>query len=735
MPSNERPELIAGDIISFKNKLWRVESNNGFMLSANNLDPNDKHITFSWIGNIIGHEYTLVSRVGQEITALDEENNSRFPDLVLVANVQGIEFYSNPNNPTLLITYNENYTIEADEDAQRACKRIFEHYYSENLAENIENQQAEWDRIGTQIATRYYEPHYEDGDFMNKEVIQMAKKRVKPVGLEEREEAKHPEVELANSISIMDYARKKGYVIDFENDRVAEIQDVLTDNLISVNKKNNSWEVEDADGTTAHGNTIRFAKRMGEMHWTAAMDTLVEDRAKYLSAEEYNTAYEKEHQPEKIENVIKDKEPVPEHSESQPQPKIQEKQTQEENQVQAEQKAPEQPVPKLAESDMEKEEEEEIFHSLHSPKKTFSREQLAEIIAGTKKGLDIKVFDKLELAPVQMKELRLALEDGVDLSKFAFASVPAAYVKEVRLAVKDGLDIKPFRLKNKECVFTTDQAKEIRLGMKHGLTAEQLKIIAKKELGADVMKELRLGMQDGLEIMSSFNTGNYTAKDIHTIRMNLFVKQVMETLKEQLSKLYNTIHEALSNRLKVQHPDLTQEEIQQEVSMDMKDTVKEICEAIEDEVADKSIEEKKNILVKVFDKVVEIGNAIEEVTNEDKATAFEHAAEKYIDTVEEKSLQKNARESLKEGYVEEFFQYEENHNIQIAEFCQKVIADTSLGNDQKVELLQKTFGNLYGAKATQSLLEHLPEPQPKVPEVVQEMEIQTEYVEESELEP
>lgn len=78
--------------------------------------------------------------------------------LNLVADIQGIEFYSPETNPTLIITYNENYHIDAVEDVQKACRRIFKNYYEEELFEHLKRQKKAFEKIKEPAPIRYYEP-------------------------------------------------------------------------------------------------------------------------------------------------------------------------------------------------------------------------------------------------------------------------------------------------------------------------------------------------------------------------------------------------------------------------------------------------------------------------------------------------------------------------------------------------------------------------------------------------
>ena len=76
----EKPDLVAGDVIEYDGKRWEVMSNDGFMLSAENLDKNDRERAFSWVGNIKDYNYTLISRKEldnskEEASKLNVDNN------------------------------------------------------------------------------------------------------------------------------------------------------------------------------------------------------------------------------------------------------------------------------------------------------------------------------------------------------------------------------------------------------------------------------------------------------------------------------------------------------------------------------------------------------------------------------------------------------------------------------------------------------------------------------------
>ncbi|MFI3325991.1 MAG: hypothetical protein R3Y35_07430 [Clostridia bacterium] len=55
-------ELFVGDIFEYNNKQWKVKSNDGFMLSADNTDENDSDSSLMWVGSIENHNYKVIER-------------------------------------------------------------------------------------------------------------------------------------------------------------------------------------------------------------------------------------------------------------------------------------------------------------------------------------------------------------------------------------------------------------------------------------------------------------------------------------------------------------------------------------------------------------------------------------------------------------------------------------------------------------------------------------------------
>ena len=531
----------------------------------------------------------------------------------------------------------------------------------------------------------------------------MATRKNAIIGVEDKakEREEHSETMLANQISIVDFARKNNLVINFEDEKIAKIQDVISEEEITVYKENNTWQVYENKKMTG-GRTIRFAARMLEMDNYAASDMLVENRAMYCSSNEYNEEYTKQHS--KL-------------AETKNEPVIQKEKDKAVSQ-------------KRGIQTKVQEETEKVPLPTH-----FSKIQMAEILAGAKRGLNIKVYDKIELSADQMRELRLGLEKDVNLSKFAYRQVPAEYIKEVRLAAQDNLDVKVFALKNEQCIYTAAQAREIRLGLKAGLSQKQMNVFTKKDLNPYVMRELRLGLKDGLDVMADFNNGLYTAKDIHTVRMHLMVKKFLESLKQKMSMLFEQMREAIRSSIEKQKPEMTEHAVMEETDLQIKDTVKALYETIEEAISEKDIEDKKEILAGVFQKVVAIGNAIEEIyPDKEKGEAFQEAATQVENTIQQNALKNKALEAVKTDYAEKFAESEQQHNLQIVEITEKLMNEP-LSVEQKKEILMENLNYEISEEAIKSIMEHITEPASH--EVLKSQEVQMqvmEYMEDFEFE-
>ena len=223
------------------------------------------------------------------------------------------------------------------------------------------------------------------------------------------------------------------------------------------------------------------------------------------------------------------------------------------------------------------------------------------------------------------------------------------------------------------------------------------------------MKELRLGLQNGLNVMADFNNGLYTAKDIHTVRMHLMVKQFLESLKQKMAMLFEQVKEAIRTSIEKQKPESTAQEVMEETDLQVKDTVKALYEAIEESISEKDIETKKEILAGVFEKVVAIGNAIEELyPDKEKGEVFQEVASRVEETIYENTLKDKALNALKIDYAEKFAESEQQHNMKIVEITEQLMKEP-ITKEQKKEVLLDNLNYEISESAIESLMEYMPQ--------------------------
>ena len=513
-------------------------------------------------------------------------------------------------------------------------------------------------------------------------------------------------ITLANSVSIVDYARKNGLEITFEDESLAITIDPDTDRNITLYKENNSWRLDKEPGEAdkkdiTYGNTIRFVARIESIYWKDAVEKLVMERGQYLSVDEYNSVYENK---EKEKKVAPAAAPATEMKKQQPN----------------NQSAPSSSAirnPNIIEFPNSRLIENPAGTTIQRPpipmvgfRRTFSKEQLAEILTGIKKGINVAPFDNVFLVPEQMKQVRLGIQNGIDTKPYNFPFVPAEYMKEVRLSIQKGLDISFLAINNNVCIFTADQAREIRKGQENGLSLDDIKFYAKPYLTPEAMKEMRIGLQDGFNQMKDLNAGNYNAKDIHTIRMTLTINRLLNAISTQLKNLFEKIVEFFYKVVESNHYEgtMSDEDIrdkavrEKEAIFNLKETVTNLYNSLEESMEDIPITKKESVVADLMEQLINKADAMERSTETDPVTIMKQSMNEIIDAQEEFALQQRALENLKDEYINDFYSFEDNNNIRQVEFSTKVMSDNSLTQIQKDEIIIETLGSMYGDDVAQA---------------------------------
>jgi hypothetical protein len=135
-----------------------------------------------------------------------------------------------------------------------------------------------------------------------------------------------------------------------------------------------------------------------------------------------------------------------------------------------------------------------------------SWEQMEEIRQGFLHNLayeQVAIYADLRFDWEQMDELRTMLEKDIEVEKVMFAA-------------------------DKEKNFTAEQMTMIRLGAEANLSLEELKVIGNPELETNQMFEIMMGMRQGLtkEEVSAYQDKNISAQNMKKMR-----KQLVESTK------------------------------------------------------------------------------------------------------------------------------------------------------------------------------------------------------------
>lgn len=536
-------------------------------------------------------------------------------------------------------------------------------------------------------------------------------------------------VELANRVSIIDYARKKGMEITDEDDSMAITIDPDTDSDLIIYKDSNSWKVElendeKEEENTTYGNTIRFVARVENIPWKKAMEKLLEEHGKYQSAADYNAGYEekrkqavKEQRTKEAGNRINNTDDMQQKAKQTDKDIINSNASQQSTSEKPSDTEEKKPSVITKENTDNTTKQSEAFQqnyknlnqqnlSVNAPafRRTFTKEQLAEVLAGIKRGINVAAYDNVSLRPEQMRQIRLAVQNNINPKAFNYSFVPADYMQEVRLALQRGTDIRLLEIKDNYCIYSAKQAREIRMGLENGLSIDDVKGYAMPDINPDIMREIRLGLQDGFEQIKALNPVNYSAKDIHTIRMTLTIDKLIETIAVQFRNLYEKIleifHKIIEDHL-YQQPEASNEapvpedvDMENEADQELKTTAAYIYEKMEmDELP---MEKKQARFADAMQKIATNVSAMENSIDEKPQVILDESVEKIIEAQSDFALQQQAYENLKDEYLDEFFKNEEDLNIKQVEFTDKVMKDNNLSKIQKTEIVNEAMGSIYG---------------------------------------
>ena len=141
-------------------------------------------------------------------------------------------------------------------------------------------------------------------------------------------------------------------------------------------------------------------------------------------------------------------------------------------------------------------------------KNGFTVDQIAEIDAGLKQGVNAFLYADKRYLAIQMRQIRFGLEEKLDVSVYADPRYDWFQMEEIRKGMLTGLPIGCYASPD----ISYDRMKQIRLGL-----CDEIDLSRFKHLDAGVLKQLRLAMKSKVNIVPFINEG-YDKEQLEAIR-------------------------------------------------------------------------------------------------------------------------------------------------------------------------------------------------------------------------
>ncbi len=173
----------------------------------------------------------------------------------------------------------------------------------------------------------------------------------------------------------------------------------------------------------------------------------------------------------------------------------------------------------------------------------FTRDQIDEINAGVKAGLNTALYAHRDFLPVQMHQIRLGLEEDLPVSLYAKPEFDWFQMEEIRKGLKAGVDVSRYTLSE----ISYDKMREIRKGLESGMDLSHY-----VRLDAGIIRQLRKAKSSGVNLLKYINEG-YDADQLDEIRVALEKGVTMDPFlsKEYRSASLAEIRLGLENRVDV----------------------------------------------------------------------------------------------------------------------------------------------------------------------------------------
>lgn len=141
----------------------------------------------------------------------------------------------------------------------------------------------------------------------------------------------------------------------------------------------------------------------------------------------------------------------------------------------------------------------------------FTRNQMEQIEAGQKEGLDVSIYAKQEYTAMHMHQIRMGLSEGLDVEKYANPAYDWFQMEEIRKGLRDGLDIEFYAAPS----IPYEKMRQMRKGLAQGVNLAPF-----LHLSAGILRQLRKAVAARV-IISPYVKEGYQAEQLDQIRQAL----------------------------------------------------------------------------------------------------------------------------------------------------------------------------------------------------------------------
>lgn len=159
-------------------------------------------------------------------------------------------------------------------------------------------------------------------------------------------------------------------------------------------------------------------------------------------------------------------------------------------------------------------------------------EQMEELRLGLERGLDVDSYASPTLTGYQMRQLRKAKLSGYDLTKYN--NLPGEVIRQIRKARKSGVDLDPFLGKG----YSAGYLIQIRLALENGT---DITSYLDKDYTPEVLREIRLGIEAGVDV-SVYEKKEYNWHQMRELRLGL-IKRVDVSVYAEPQYLWQQMQE------------------------------------------------------------------------------------------------------------------------------------------------------------------------------------------------